>query len=658
MNEHLAHALYEILVVLGAAIAVLVACSRLRIPPVVGLILSGLLIGPAGTALVKEREMVELFAEVGVVLLLFTIGLELSLEKLARARRAFAVGGPLQALFVGALTLLATLMLGFSYSEGLFIAFLVILSSTAVVLKLYNERREMRTVHGELSLGILLFQDLLLVPMVVVTPLLAGAGGETLSQLGFRLGGAVVAATAAFVLARIILPPTLAALAGAGAREAFLLSALFLGLGMAYLTGVLGLSPALGAFLGGVAAAESPYHHQLMADVGPFRDVFTSLFFISIGMLVVLPETVLDAVTILAVALLMMAAKALATFLAIRLTGFARRPALMAALGLAQLGEFSFLLLAIGLRVQLLPEEVVNVLLAAAVVSLLLTPLAIQIAPGLARRLSLGDGSDERSGGELENHTILVGFGLIGRTIAQVLDRAHIDFKIVEMNKGALDAAREAHYDVLFGDATRVAILEALGVENARVLILPLADPRAERRIVKLARGLNPNLKIFAVVHDVLEVEALKRLGADRIVASDFESALEVLHETLEAYHVPRNVIRAQTRALRGEDYSMLRAARMGAGVNQAVLDALTEGTSEIVRVLDGSQAAGATLRGLDLRRRSGAAVIAVVRDTESHANPDPLMELEVGDDLVLVGDHAAVERACMLLRPPQLLGK
>ena len=650
MNAHLVHALYEILVVLGSAIAVLVVCSRLRIPPVVGLIVSGFLIGPQGTGLIHDREMVELFAEVGVVLLLFSIGLELSLEKLTRARRAFALGGPLQALFTGLLAFTAAVLAGLSPAQALFVAFLIVLSSTAVVLKIYNDRREMRTSQGELSLGILLFQDLLLVPMVVVTPLLAGAGNEGIAELGARLGGAVLAAGVAFLVARVILPPVLSALARGGAREALLLSALFLGLGMAYLTGILGLSPALGAFLGGVAAAESPYHHQLMADVGPFRDVFTSLFFVSIGMLVVLPSTIPQGLAVLGVALLILLLKALATFVAIRMTGFALRPAFITALGLAQLGEFSFLLMAIGMRHELLPQNTANTLLAAAVVTLLVTPLAIAIAPSLANMLPRKP-AEPVTGEPLRDHTILIGFGLIGRTLAQVLHEASIRFRVAEMNKGALDEARDLGYDALYGDATRVDILEALGARQARVLIVPISDPRAERQIVTLARGLNSNLRILAVVQDTEEVERLASLGADRVISVEFESALEVLHETLESYHVPRNVVRAQTRVLRGEDYRMLRSSKLSEGANRAVLDALTEGTTEIVRILDGSPAAGASLRELDLRNRSGASVIAVVRDTTPHPNPDPDHLLQPGDDLVLVGGHAAMERAFALLR-------
>ena len=652
MNHELAHVLGQLLITLGLALVVLVACARVRIPPVVGLILTGAVVGPAGLKLVADRHLVELFAEVGVVLLLFSVGLELSLERLARAQRAFAVAGPLQALCTAGATILVAMTFGLSFAQSTFIAFLTVLSSTAVVLKLYNDRRELRTPAGELSLGILLFQDLAMVPMVVVTPLLAGVGEGGLAALGTRLGGAVLAAIAAFVLARVLLPPMLRILAGTGAREAFLLGALVLGVGMAYLTGVLGLSPALGAFLAGVAAAETRYHHQLMADVGPFRDVFTSLFFVSLGMMVVLPKSAAGAGAVLAVALGAFLLKTGTGFVAIRAAGFASGTALTTSMGLAQLGEFSFLLLALGLREQLLPMAVHETLVSAAVLTLLATPLALRIAPRLAARLPNTPPASTPED-ELRDHVILVGYGQTSRILGRVLKDGGFRYEIVDLSEHDAERARVDGHPVMFGDASRPEILQAAGVERARVLVVAISDLAAEMRIVRIARDLNPNLRIVAVARTTDEIERVARLGSDRVVALEFESAIEVLHEVLGSFHVPANVIRAQARALRGEDYRILRSDRVSRRASEALLDALVEGTTEVARVRPGSPAAGNSLRGLDLRRHSKASVIALVREGDSIGNPDPDLELRVGDDLVIVGAHAEVAAALVLLRPP-----
>ena len=651
MNAELAHILYEILVVLGASMLVLVVSARLRVPSVVGLILAGFAIGPVGLGLVPERHTVELFAEVGVVLLLFSIGLELSLEKLARARRAFLVAGPMQALLTGLVSAVAAIAFGLSAGQATFVAFLIILSSTAVVLKIYNERREIQTPHGELSLGVLLFQDLLLVPMVVVTPLLAGRSESDLSGLATRLGGALLATAAAFVLARVFLPRVLEALASTGAREAFLLGSLFLGLGMAYLTGVLGLSPALGAFLGGVAAADSKFHYQLTAEVSPFRDVFTSLFFVSIGMLVVPPATLASAALILSLAAAVIVLKGLTGFGALRLAGFASGTSMIAGLGLAQLGEFSFLLMAIGLRNDLLPGTLQEIFLAAAVVTLLLTPLLIRMAPWLTERLPVA-ALDRRPESVPEaNHVVLVGYNFGSQILAKVLQEAKIGYCLVDLSIEGIETARQDGHPAIYGDAARPEILDALSIDHARLLVVTISDARAQRRIIQLARSINPNIRIIAVARALEEIEEICDLGSDRVVALEFESALEVLTEVLQTFHIPRNLIRAQVRALRGEDYRMLRAARLSDGVNQAVLDALSEGTTEVARISPGSPASGRTLKELDLRRQAGASVIAVVRDGRSQVNPSPDLELSEGDDLVLVGNHADVDRALVLLR-------
>ena len=651
MNAELAHILYEILAVLGASMLVLVLSTKLRVPSVVGLILAGAAIGPTGLALVPDRHTVELFAEVGVVLLLFSIGLELSLERLARARRAFLFAGPLQALLTGAVAVGGALLLDLSVGQGVFLAFLFILSSTAVVLKIYKERREIATPHGELALGVLLFQDLLLVPMVVITPLLAGDSAADLSSLGARFGAALLATAAAFALARVLLPRILETLASTNAREAFLLGALFLGLGMAYLTAVLGLSPALGAFLAGVAAADSKFHYQLNADVSPFRDVFTSLFFVSIGMLVVPPASVLAAAITIALAFSIIAVKTLTGFGALRLAGFASGTSMVASLGLAQLGEFSFLLMAIGLRHDLLPSSLQDIVLAAAVWTLLLTPLAIRAAPALAERLPLATLDRDADKVPESNHVVIVGYSLSSQILARVLREDRLRYCLVDLSIEGVEAAQTDGHPVIYGDASRIEILDALSIESAKLLVVAVSDTRAQRQIIERARSINPNLRIVTVARKVEEIEEICDLGSDRVVAIEFESALAVLSEVLETFHVPRNIIRAQLRALRGGDYRILRAPA-DAAVDDIVLEALSEGATEVARIATGSPAAGKTLPELDLRRESGASVIAVVRDGQSLVNPGADLGLRVGDDLVLVGGHADLDRALALLRP------
>src|SRR6185503_7286155 len=341
--------LAEALVLLVASVVVLLVSHRLRLPAVVGLLLTGLLIGPSGLGLFSKLEAVEVAAEIGVVFLLFSIGLEFSLDRLREIRRAFTIGGSVQSgLTIVVVALLALAVAGEPPLHALFFGFLVALSSTAVVLKLYAERQELDAPQGKLLLGVLLFQDFLIVPMIVLTPVLAGTVKASALELVLRFGGGVLAVAAVFLAALYLMPRLIRQVAATRIRELFVLGALLVGLGMAFFTEHLGFSLALGAFLAGIVVSESEYSHQVVADVAPFRDVFTSVFFISIGMLVDVAFAAAHLGLVLALTAAVVAVKAVTGGAAAVALGLPVRIAAIAALGLAQIGEFSFVLLNVG----------------------------------------------------------------------------------------------------------------------------------------------------------------------------------------------------------------------------------------------------------------------------------------------------------------------
>lgn len=643
-------ALFEILVVLGAAVAVLVLCQRVGIPTVAGLLLTGVLIGPPGLGLVP-LDAVEAFAEIGVMLLLFTIGLELSPGKLAQSRRAFLAGGPLQAVAIGGLTFLVAVSLGQPAPRALFLAFVLILSSTAVVLKIYDERGVLRAPHGEVALGVLLFQDLLLVPMIILTPILGGSGGARGGVLLARAAAAAAAVAVAFLLARVVFPFLLHHVVRTRVREVFVLSALALCLGMALLTYELGLSLALGAFLAGVAASQSEYHHQVMADIGPFRDVFISLFFVSIGMLVTLPANAGEAGLMFGLAAGIVVGKMFVMLGVVLLLGLPLRTAVLVGFGLAQIGEFSFVLLGLGRQFDLVPDFLAGSILTAAAATLLLTPVLIHIAPRVVEALPGGRvGPGPPVSPEFHDHVIVVGMGHTGDLLSRVLDEVGIRYVVIELSPEAVQKGREAGRNVLFGDATRPDILSRAGVEGGRVLVTTISDPPAVHRIIQVARRMNPHIHTIVRTRDVSEIEELTELGAGEVVSLEFESSIEIFNRTLAHYHIPRNIARAQTRILRGEGYRMLRAESLSDPVSRTVLEALDLGTTDVFHVTDATGAAGKTLRGLDLRGLTGATVIAVVRGDKAVSNLDADFKIEPGDNLVVVGDHVQVERAFDLL--------
>ena len=656
-NEfQIAHVLAQAVTLLGASVLVLLASHRLRLPPVIGLLLTGMLIGPYGLGLLGEVEAVEISAEIGVIFLLFAIGLEFSLERLREIRRPFFVGGPVQAVATTAVTALLAMAFGAQPARAIFFGFLVTLSSTAVVLKLYAERQELDAPQGKLVLGVLLFQDFLIVPMIVLAPVLAGRVEASAGAIGLRFGGGVLAVGTVFLVARYLMPRLLYRLVRTRIRELFVLGALAVCLGAAWLTETLGFSLALGAFLAGIVVAESEYSHQVVAEVAPFRDVFTSVFFISIGMLLDLRFAVTHLPLILGVTGAVLLIKTLTGAAAARVLGMPARIVAVAALALAQMGEFSFVLLNVGREQGLVDPSEYQTAIAMAVLTLVLTPLAVSVAPRVGERLPAWLGALPKPAAarrELERHVIVVGFGLNGRTLARVLREAGIHYVVVELNPDAVEEGMAAGEPMIFGDSTRQEILEHAGIAKAQVVVLAISDIVAMRSSIVLARRLAPDVHILVRTRTVAQIEELRRCGADEVVAEEFETAIEIFTRVLEEYHVPRNVIRAQTRILRGEGYWMLRSERMSGEVSEALLQALAIGTTDTYQLEPGSAAAGRTLRELDLRAVSGATVIAVVRNGQALPNPDPELRLETGDTLVLVGSHAEMESAFGLLDPP-----
>jgi CPA2 family monovalent cation:H+ antiporter-2 len=648
--------LREIVIVLAASIAVIYVSHKIRLPSVVGFLLTGVIIGPGGLALARDLRTINVLAEVGVVMLLFNIGIEFSLERLKKIQKNFWVGGGLQVFATIAVTAAVLAALHLRTEEALFYGFLVSLSSTAVVLKLMADRNELDSAHGRVSLGILLFQDMAIVPMIAVIPLLAHVGSFSAAAVltRFLLGAAAIATV--FLAARFLMPRVLHMVVRTRIREIFLITALFLCLGMSLLTAGLGLSLALGAFLAGIIISESEYSHQVVSDILPFKDVFNSLFFISIGMLLDTAVVMRQWGLVLAVVLAVLLIKSLVASLTVRALGNAARVAMMVGLGLSQVGEFSFVLAGVGRLNGFLVGDAFQVFIAASVLTLLLTPFLFQrsasIADGISRRLKLERHiPEEHRPARLEGHVIIAGFGLNGRNLARVLKETGIPYIVLELNPDTVREARAAGEPVVFGDIASHNILKEAGVEKAKALVLAVSDPASSARAVKNARGLNPGLFIIVRTRYASEIEGLFELGANDVIPEEFETSLEIFVRVLEKYHVPRNIISLQVQLVRGECYGMLRGTCTAARPTMdRISDILAAGIVESYLVPQGAWFAGKTLGELDLRGRSGATVVTVIRDEKTFAAPGADFVLGVHDILVLMGDHQGIDRAVAIL--------
>ena len=444
---------------------------------------------------------------------------------------------------------------------------------------------------------------------------------------------------------------TAAAAARGRSREAFLLGAVGLCVASAWLTERLGLSAALGAFLAGLLLADSEYAHQALAEVMPLREVFASVFFVSVGMLVDLGFVARHpGMTLLATAGAI-ALKAVVAGGAVAILGLPGRTAIVAGLGLAQIGEFSFVLLELGRGHGIVSAETYQLLLATAALSMLVTPALIAAAPAVATHVTrAGESSPEPPQAAPKRQVLIVGYGANGEILARILRESGIRYTIVDADAERVRRGRAAGEPMLFGDATRPEILRHAGVEQARIVVLAISDLRAVATAVGLVRTLAPGAQILARTRRLREAMSILRAGADRVVAEEYESAIEIYTWVLDQLHVPRNVIAAHTKVLRGEDYRMLRGGVMPEGISRAVAEALAGGTTDVFRVTEDSAAAGRDLRELDLRQKTGATVLAVVRDEKPHVTPRADFRLEVGDALVLVGAHAQIEDAFALL--------
>lgn len=551
----------DIVVILGVAVIVVTLLHRLRIPPIAGFILSGILIGPEALGLIDSVEQVELLAEIGVALLLFSIGLELPLDKVKRLWRPVVIGGTLQ---VGATLAVAggiANMFGLATDGAIFFGCLIALSSTAIVLRGLESRGEVDAPHGRLTLGILIFQDLIVVPMMLAVPLLGGEDVEA-GEILTTIGRAALIVLSVLVAARLIVPRVLKWIANTRQRQLFVLTVLVIGMGTAWLTSTGGVSLALGAFLAGLVVAGSDYRHQALADVIPFREVFTAVFFVSVGMLLVPSAFVQNIIPILLLFFGILIVKFLIVFFVAAVMKLPMRVAVLAGVGLAQVGEFSFVLLSVGRNFPLLSEEMTSYFVGASILSMLLTPFLLSLGPTLAagagrlkrlnRMLDVRSAEDASLQAEpLRNHVIIGGFGIAGIELAQALRDNRIAYVICELNAETVRHAVKMGEPIYYGDITNQDVLEHLGVHQARELVLVINDPSALERAVKATRETAAQLHIIVRTRYVLDIAPLLDAGATEVIPAEVEAAAEVTRRVLERHRVAEPIIDEQCERIR-----------------------------------------------------------------------------------------------------------
>ena len=655
--------LSQLLIVLSATLAIVYLFQKLRLPTIVGFLLVGLVIGPHGGALIEGFAQVEILAEIGVALLLFIIGIEFSLAALFSVQRRVIWAGLLQVVVTVIVVAALARLLGAPAPQAVFFGFLIALSSTAIVLRIYHERGEIHSIHGRSVSGVLFLQDLSIVPMMLLVPVLGRSGGAT--SLWDILWASLQAVAALFlivIVARKLLPFLLHHVALLRNREIFMLFVLWVCLGTAWLTAQTGLSLALGALVAGLVISESELSHQIVADMLPLRDCFSGIFFISIGMLLDLQALRLDLFTAVLQFLAILFIKGGVAFVIFWALYRSVSMALILGFSLAQVGEFSFVLAQTGVRFDLLTGKDEQLFLAAAILGMIATPWLIQIGhrlargsqpPGVHSQDRRADPAQESTSPPGQGHVIVAGYGVNGKNLAKVLKEVGIPHRILELDLDLVRTATAAGETIFFGDATRLEILRQAGIESARVLVIAISDANATTRIVAQARRLRLDLYIIVRTRYVAEIEHLYRLGANEVIPEEFETSIEIFARVLDRYHIPRNLVSLQVEMIRQGHYGMLR----GLGFRGKQLDELNRFlvgvTADIYLISDSSPALGRNLAEIDLQNRSGASVIAVVRDGKYFYNFDVDFRMRGGDMLVLLGAHKALDDAGQILNPP-----
>jgi CPA2 family monovalent cation:H+ antiporter-2 len=618
-----------------------------------------MLIGPYGLGILKRGEIVDLNADLGVIFLLFTIGVDLSLGELWKMKKNVLVGGILHLLFTTALVFVICSALGFSLATSAFLGLLISLSSTAIVIKIFQDRNEVNTSHGKTSLSILIFQDLAIVPLMLIIPILAGNSVSFDGALPAILFKGLIIILVFIISDKFLFPWIFYHVGKTGSKQLFLASVVFICLSAAVFTSSIGLSTALGALLAGIIMSGSQYSHQAMGNILPLKDAFMCFFFVSVGMLLNINYLLNNLPILVLVTILLIIVKSIAGVGATFLLGSPLRTIILTGLALSQVGEFSFVLSSLGVEHSLLTEETYQAFLAVSILTMVATPFLINVsykpADFIVRKASettfgmklvngfcsssLHEKTDAKS--NIKDHIIVIGFGFSGKAISKAAKTAGISYIIVESDPETVKQEKIKGERIQYGDAIFGAVLENAGIKNARVLVIGISNETAIRRIVQKAKELNPNVCIITRVRDLQEMKYLNDLGADEIIPEEYETSVEIFFRVLRKYLVPQEDIEKILNDLRANGYLRMRkvSEETGTKLNSEfdIRDGLPGLDIQVVKIGERSSFNGKTLADLELRNKYGVTILSIRRNSEMIYVPD-------GNDLLLSKD------TCVLL--------
>ncbi len=645
---------YDLAIILACALPVLFLSRRIGLPPIAGFVLTGIIIGPSGLGFIANMDHVESSAEVGVVLLLFIVGLELSISGLKSTPLKVYLAAIAQVTGTTALVFGILISLGMPFELSLIAGFVVTVSSSALVLKGIADKGELNTPMGRMVVTICVVQDLAIVPMMMIVSILA-SGNLTTYEIGIRAILVAGWVLSLYLLARWILPQFLRWLVRVQLSEALFLFAILLMLVVGAISSIAGLSIALGAFAAGVILSENEFSAHIYSQMQAFSTLFASLFFVSIGMLLDLSFVIKHLDTVLIVSGAVLVLKTVVVFIVSQPLELSLRERVQGGFYLAQAGEFSFLLLSAAVAGNLVTGDEFQYLIAASSLTLAVTPLVMQMAPHVAyhagKKIGWVNAAKTAPAEPMPSRpkpaVLIVGYGLNGRNVAKVLRESGIYYEILEFNPKTVREARNEGETIHYGDVTHSEFLQHLGLKEFDSAVIAISDPAATRRAVTTIHRMNPGLHLIVRTRYVAEVEQLERLGAKLVVPEEFETSLRIFVELLTHYHIPPHIVAAQVEVVRSQSYGTLRGAS-GGGDRLAQL--LMQRLVEAVPIHENSKARASTLRALGFTNESRCQVVALLRDGCTYAGDFLDTPLAPNDLVVLYGDHASLDLGVVTL--------
>lgn len=643
---------FEILAILSSAVLIVWLFRRLKLPAILAYLVAGMLVGEHGLNLAHDQVDYDHFAELGIVFLLFTLGLEFSLPRLMAMRNLVVAVGSLQVGISLFIFIVASMFFGLSFESAFVVGSILALSSTAIVIRQLSETGAMKRKSGQLSVAILLFQDVAVVPLLIIIPMLAADTDTSMAlALFFAIFKGVVVVILLFVIGKWLLPKVFNIIASVRTDELFVLTTLLVTLLASALTQWFGLSMALGAFLAGMMLGESEYKHQLEADIRPYRDILLGLFFITVGMKLDVGLLLSSPLNLLALMVSFMLVKIMVIKILASRAGESSKVGWASGLMLAQMGEFGFVIIALANKVNLLPIDVSSMLLGAGVISMAITPYMVDRAQSWSIFLSQEKSPQTNDLGELpenknlKDHVIICGFGRVGQTVSRFLKQESIDFVVIDIDPLRTRKAREAGENILFGSSRQTELLKAAHLSQAKLVVIAFGADKQSLEVIQKVRSLSPDVPILVRTRNDDQLDMLHAAGANEVVPESLEGSLMLVSQVLSLTGVPFSRIMRRVQAERKNHYNHLHGFFQGEHTDMS-----PEGIDRIefahaILINDDSFGCGKSIESLALDKK-WVNVVALKRGDTETESPDETILLQAQDTLIVRGKPIRVERA------------